>query len=552
MPRESYPYFTGEHLPGYDQQFAGQYKSEDLWYQPAFQYKPVELVAQPPVHYAPAQVIVKEAPKPASYGAVRGTTHVDAREYGPEPKPPSLKDVQLPDPDEVRAARPIPGPPRGRKASLPPAAVRADAAGPSKPVTTSKVETVNLNTQKSKEFAAMHAYINERLTRANNRRVPEDFNGFKILKNSKLPLNGDKVKMTHSFVCMYDAKSNSVVPYMLSHGKEENIPYNLKGIEKKGYLGKGAFGRVKIAERLERQADGTLAPEKVAIKVLKKSPDASELECLKVMGQYDLDTFNDRNKKTYLSLKFLPGEELTVKNRDKYKPNDTFYAGVLKSSGYSGLVREVRDRSSSLWHNEAVSVKDKVSVAEQLASQLSHMHSKGYAHLDLKGENIRYNPETNTANVIDFGLARKIGRSQLKAGTPYYLSPEIAAMIDGKRKPGPITGKEDVYTLGIIFSKELQLHRDPSCGKELCKLILRMTEDDPASRPTMTEVALEIKSIKCHAEQKAKAKAAAAAPGSDLPLPGVMRFISTGGIGTGDDAGYEPSDAPVPAGHGHR
>lgn len=65
---------------------------------------------------------------------------------------------------------------------------------------------------------------------------------------------------------------------------------------------------------------------------------------------------------------------------------------------------------------------------------LHYCHSENVCHRDLKPENFLFADEAETADlkIIDFGLSKIISNQGLKrmktrAGTPYYISPEVLA-----------------------------------------------------------------------------------------------------------------------------
>lgn len=73
----------------------------------------------------------------------------------------------------------------------------------------------------------------------------------------------------------------------------------------------------------------------------------------------------------------------------------------------------------------------------QMMSALSYIHSKNICHRDLKPENFLMldNSEKSPLKIIDFGLSMKLESDSKKevkkinmktrAGTPYYISPEV-------------------------------------------------------------------------------------------------------------------------------
>jgi serine/threonine-protein kinase len=97
--------------------------------------------------------------------------------------------------------------------------------------------------------------------------------------------------------------------------------------------------------------------------------------------------------------------------------------------------------------------QDKVlSIVERVADALGYAHTLGVVHRDIKPANIMYEPESDTAKVTDFGIARITDSSKTKTGmvlgTPSYMSPEQLA---GKK----IDGRSDLFSLGVTMYQML-------------------------------------------------------------------------------------------------
>ena len=62
----------------------------------------------------------------------------------------------------------------------------------------------------------------------------------------------------------------------------------------------------------------------------------------------------------------------------------------------------------------------------QLTSGLTHLYKKGFAHRDIKLENILLDNEFNL-KLIDFGFStsKDHGLLELKCGTTKYMAPEL-------------------------------------------------------------------------------------------------------------------------------
>jgi serine/threonine protein kinase len=145
-----------------------------------------------------------------------------------------------------------------------------------------------------------------------------------------------------------------------------------------------------------------------------------------------------------------------------------------------------------------------VRVFKQIAEAIQHVHQLGYAHGDIKPENIMLDEDRN-AKLIDFGYAKRsrIAGEDEKAGTLPYTAPELL-------KSGSFqTQKADIWALGIVFfvmaaqifpykfadRQELclvvgegVLTYPPEMDPQTESLIRRMTALNPNERPSIDEV----------------------------------------------------------------
>lgn len=167
----------------------------------------------------------------------------------------------------------------------------------------------------------------------------------------------------------------------------------------------------------------------------------------------------------------------------------------------------------------------------QMASGLAVAHSKRIIHRDIKPDNIMLvsdpsAPAKRRVKILDFGIAKMLPDGSAKEaanaatrtgtliGTPMYMSPEQC------RASAPPDEKTDVYSLGIIlyemlygeppFTSEsagelfaLQMFADPPRLKQrvpaipdqLDELVHRLLAKQPATRPSMVELATALESI---------------------------------------------------------
>ncbi|HEX8788493.1 MAG TPA: AAA family ATPase [Telluria sp.] len=96
-------------------------------------------------------------------------------------------------------------------------------------------------------------------------------------------------------------------------------------------------------------------------------------------------------------------------------------------------------------------------IAVQLAQVLSRLHEARIIHRDIHPGNIVWNPETETATLCDFALARSLPVLALESpnptaleGTLAYMSPEQTGRTDRS-----VDGRADLYSLGATFYQML-------------------------------------------------------------------------------------------------
>lgn len=118
-----------------------------------------------------------------------------------------------------------------------------------------------------------------------------------------------------------------------------------------------------------------------------------------------------------------------------------------------------------------------------VASALSHAHSKGVVHRDVKPENILLSD--GHALIADFGIARtieatsaeRLTSSGLIVGTSQYMSPEQAS---GERE---IDARSDIYSLGCVLY-EMLAGVEPFTGPTVQAIIAQRFSHAP--RPVQT------------------------------------------------------------------
>ena len=119
----------------------------------------------------------------------------------------------------------------------------------------------------------------------------------------------------------------------------------------------------------------------------------------------------------------------------------------------------------------------------QIARGLGHMHSKGWAHADMKPINVMV-LEDRSIQIIDLGQACKLGTSKERIqGTPGYIAPEQAAT-------EKITAATDVYNLGatmyfILVGELIPTVLPPGAAKPISSSLLKLPPAPHERKPAL-------------------------------------------------------------------
>jgi serine/threonine-protein kinase len=192
-------------------------------------------------------------------------------------------------------------------------------------------------------------------------------------------------------------------------------------------------------------------------------------------------------------------------------PNIIHGLDVGNADGYHFLVMEFvggHDVHALLNQKGRLTEQEALSILEQVARALDHIHGERLVHRDIKPENILISAE-GVAKLTDMGLAvdndthgrRRITQAGIAMGTPFYLSPE---QIEGKSEADI---RSDIYALGstvyemvtgrppfdgetpaLVMMKHLSEHVpsphdiDRAISFHFCHLLEKMMAKDPALR----------------------------------------------------------------------
>ena len=118
----------------------------------------------------------------------------------------------------------------------------------------------------------------------------------------------------------------------------------------------------------------------------------------------------------------------------------------------------------------------------QIMKGLSHAHSRGIVHRDIKPQNIMVLPN-GVVKLMDFGIARTADGGEPSAldgqtvGTPFYMSPEQAL---GR----PVDARSDLYTVGVVLF-ELLTGQRPFVGRDAADVMHRHVSAEPPRPSTL-------------------------------------------------------------------
>ncbi len=227
-----------------------------------------------------------------------------------------------------------------------------------------------------------------------------------------------------------------------------------------GLLGKGGMGEVYRAHDLilnQTVALKFLSPvhisEAALVRFRNEVRIARQVSHPNVCRVYDLGMVESLH---FLSMEYIDGEDL---------------ASLLRRIG-----RLPQDKA--------------IEFTRKICAGLSAAHERGVLHRDLKPANIMIDAR-GQVRITDFGLAAlaaEIPLSDLRSGTPAYMSPEQKA---GKE----VTTRSDLYSLGLVLHEMFTgkaRKNTQSSPSELVKdldltierLILRCLEEEPKRRPS--------------------------------------------------------------------
>jgi len=170
------------------------------------------------------------------------------------------------------------------------------------------------------------------------------------------------------------------------------------------------------------------------------------------------------------------------------------HRGVARTLAYAAsealavLIREFvpgRSLMARMREDGVPTVGEAVEITIELAEALAATHAVGVVHRDVKPQNVYLTPDGfggETPRLIDFGFAQlrlpdgtQLGmtRPGIIVGTPAYMAPE-------QTRHGPVDGRADLYSLGVVLYR-LLTGRRPLSGRTVAEQIKLNRELVPLS-----------------------------------------------------------------------
>ncbi len=181
-------------------------------------------------------------------------------------------------------------------------------------------------------------------------------------------------------------------------------------------------------------------------------------------------------------------------------PNIRAVYDVVSSGDTEYIVMEYVDGinlKQYLKKKGALSWKEVLHFSTQIAKALSHAHSKGIIHMDIKPQNIIL-PKDGTVKIADFGIAHLVEEGTDRGddadealGSIHYISPEQA-------RGEAVDGRTDIYSLGVVMY-EMLTGQMPFDGESVAEVAVKHftispeapTAINPEIPPELEEITLK-------------------------------------------------------------
>lgn len=198
-------------------------------------------------------------------------------------------------------------------------------------------------------------------------------------------------------------------------------------------IGQGGSSRVYLATHLESET-------KCAIKMLRKDKGYEAEKGARIMLKEHERLTSLQGHPNILQSYMTNSEGILYAND---RNNDVMYNVIelAENGSFSSLIRATGGLGEEIVKFQFL----------QICHAISHMHKNGYAHLDVKLENILLDARYN-AKVADMGVSLDVsmtdGMCDSRRGTVTYMAPEVNHLLAGETFDAY---KADVYSLGMCL-----------------------------------------------------------------------------------------------------
>lgn len=161
------------------------------------------------------------------------------------------------------------------------------------------------------------------------------------------------------------------------------------------------------------------------------------------------------------------------------------------ASGLTYLVMEhIRGQQLGefLRENPNLTILEKLRLFERICAGLAYAHKRGVIHRDLKPGNIMVDV-FGEPKVLDFGLAKAVGRDVIGGGRPVTLTREFVGTLayaspeQTRGNPDLIDTRTDVYSLGVILYEMITGQYPYDVAGNMADVLKHIAET-PAERPS--------------------------------------------------------------------
>jgi serine/threonine protein kinase/CheY-like chemotaxis protein len=148
---------------------------------------------------------------------------------------------------------------------------------------------------------------------------------------------------------------------------------------------------------------------------------------------------------------------------------------VMDFSGGETLMNRIQSR-------DHLTAEEALPIFIQACEALSHAHSRGVIHRDVKPGNmliVQNEDGRESLKLVDFGIAKfahagkamQVTQNGDVLGSPLYMSPEQCM-------GSPLDGRSDIFSLGCVMYTSF-MGREPFMGENILDTMYRRTVDDP-------------------------------------------------------------------------